>query len=452
MSNALVHHKTALPAARNARPTSRLGEDIRGPWRFALAVIILLFGVGGALAAVSQISGAVIASGAVTPASSRQTVQHLEGGIVRRIQVKDGDRVEPGQPLLELEDLPGQADIAVLLSELRATATQLARIAADRDGKQSIDFEDPELADRDNQEVRNLIEAEEKQFAARRNNDEIRSAILKERMVQGQRQIEGFERQLEGVRAQQSFIREELETVRDIVEQGLERRPRLLQLQRTEAAAVAQEGALMSGIAEVQASISEIRLQIAAQRLARLEELDTQLEQARTRRRELEEALRKARDKVVRSVIAAPTSGRVFNLKFKTIGGVVRPGEPILEIVPDEEDLVIEARLRATDIDEVKLNQEAHIIFPTFPQRHMQRVPGTVMAIGADASADERTGAPYYQLKVRIDRETLRQIAPSASLEPGMPAEVYIATGERTVIDYLTQPMRLALHRSMREQ
>jgi HlyD family type I secretion membrane fusion protein len=223
-------------------------------------------------------------------------------------------------------------------------------------------------------------------------------------------------------------------------------------LQRTEAAAVAQEGALMASIAEVQASISEIRLQIAAQRLARLEELDAQFDQAQSRRRELEESLRKAEDKVVRSVIAAPVGGRVFDLRFKTIGGVVRPGEPILDIVPGEQDLVIEAKLRSTDIDEVKLNQEAHIIFPTFPQRHMQRIPGTVTAIGADVAHDERTGAPYYGIKVSIDRATLRRVAPTAALEPGMPAEVYIATGERTVIDYLTQPMLLSLHRAMREQ
>jgi HlyD family secretion protein len=165
----------------------------------------------------------------------------------------------------------------------------------------------------------------------------------------------------------------------------------------------------------------------------------------------LEEQIRKISDRVMRAEVVVPVSGVVFSSRFKTPGGVIRPGEPVLDIVPIDQDLIVEARLSATDVDEVHEGQPAHIVFPSFSQRHMQRVRAEVLSVSADALVDETLGRGFYTVKVEIDREHMKSVAPAAVLEPGMPAEVFIATSERTVLDYLTRPLLLALDRSMKE-
>jgi HlyD family type I secretion membrane fusion protein len=324
-------------------------------------------------------------------------------------------------------------------------------LVAARAGAGAVVFDDPALAERTNPEIADAIERETGQFEARRSNDLLRAGILGQRIEQSKRQIDAFERQLLGMRQQQSLLREELSVVVEMYKKGYERKPRMLALQRAEADSVAREGALMANIAQAEAAIAEVQLEIANLKAERMEELDATLAEVVTKRRQAEELIRKSADQVQRSAVRAPVSGIVFNSHFKTPGGVIRPGEPILEIVPLDEELIVDARLSTRDIDEVHKGQPAHIIFPTFPQRHIQRIRATVTSISADAFMDDQARETFYTVKVKIDRDHLHAAAPNAVLEPGMPAEVFIATGDRTVLDYLVQPLKLAIERSMKE-
>jgi HlyD family type I secretion membrane fusion protein len=440
-----------LGAIRTAPPV-RIAADIRGPFRVGLIVIVLLFGVLGTWAATARLSGAVIANGAISPEGSRQTVQHLEGGIIRTILARDGDRVAKGDELIVIEDLPRQADLAALRSQLFSLAAQQQRLMAERAGSVELVFDDPALADRSNREIADVTDRERSQFIARRSNDALRAGILAQKIAQSKRQIEAHEQQLQGLRIQRNLIREELEAVRELVQKGLERKPRLLALLRSDADNVGRQGALLANIAEAEEAIAGIKLQMADLKAQRAEDLDSTLADVTTKRRQIEEQIRKSHDQVARASVRAPVSGTVFNSRFKTPGGVIRPGEPILDVVPDSQELIIEARLSAKDVDEVHQNQPAHIVFPAFPQRHMQRIRGEVMTVSADALPDDKSNQGYYTVKVKIDTDHLHEVAPKAVLEPGMPAEVFIATGERTVLNYLTHPPQVALERSMKER
>ncbi|MFQ5972513.1 MAG: HlyD family type I secretion periplasmic adaptor subunit, partial [Alphaproteobacteria bacterium] len=249
----------------------------------------------------------------------------------------------------------------------------------------------------------------------------------------------------------QALIAEEIAGVNDLFEKGLERKPRLLTLQRTEAELLGTEGELEARIARAQEAIGETELQIVNLKIERLEEIDTRLSEVLGQRAELEEQMRASLDRLRRTDIRAPVAGTVIDLRYKTTGGVIGPGEPILDLVPLEGDLVIEARVRTNDIDDVHAGQNAHIVFSSFAQRNLKRVEGEVQRVSPDTLEDERTGERYYTARLTVDRQHLRDVAPEIELSPGMPAEVFIATQERTLLEYLLQPFLETLERAFRE-
>src|SRR5512144_1626735 len=227
--------------------------------------------------------------------------------------------------------------------------------------------------------------------------------------------------------------------------------PRLLALQRAEAELLGTEGELVSRIAEAQEAIGEAKLKIINLKTDRIEKVDADLVDTQAKRIELDKQIKEGLDRLKRTVIKAPISGAVLNLKFKTISGVIRAGDPVLDIVPTEEDLIIDARVAPNDIDDVHAGLKAYVMFPSFPQRNLLRLDGRVDQVSADAMQDERTGQHYFTAKVRVDRAYLKGLAPNLELVPGMPAEVFIATVERTFLEYLVQPILQTIERSFRE-
>lgn len=432
-------------------PSPPLIYDIRRTGMIGLVILVVFFVLGGGWAATFEISGAAIAPGVVSPEGQRQTVQHLEGGIIREILVREGDVVEAGQPLLVLEDVMAQAEVGALLSRLRALAATEARLQAERVGAEEISFDHPSLADRSDPEVQAVITQQINQFTTRRANDKSREAILVQRTAQLQQQIIGAERQLEGVRRQNELIREEIDTVADLVKQGYERKPRLLALQRAEAELMGTEGELVSRIARAEEAIGETRLQIINLTTDRGETIDSELSQIQAQRTEIEQRIRESLDRLTRTTIVAPVAGTVLDPRFRTPGGVIRPGEEVLDIVPSSDVYVIDARVSPQDIDQVHAGLEAYVTFPSYPQRNVLRIPGELTTISADVIEDERTGERYFTAKVRVDGDDLRQRAPDIEMTPGLPAEVYISTTARTVLNYLLQPFLQSLERSFRE-
>jgi HlyD family type I secretion membrane fusion protein len=416
-----------------------------------IAIVGLFFVLGGGWAATAPLSGAIIAHGLISPDSSRQTVQHLEGGIIRDIRVREGDRVSRGDVLITLADVGPQASVGAQMTQLRALAAAEARLQAERNGADTVTFQHPALADRRDPEVQLAINQQVRLFETRRANDRTQSSILTQRIAQLEQQIAGAERQLEGVRRQKALIREELKGVEELFRKGYERKPRMLELQRTEAGLIGTEGELVSRIARSQEQIGETRIQIVNLRDERLENVNKELSEVQTKRTEIEQTVKEGVDRLARTTITAPVNGTVLDLRFKTRGGVIKPGDPVLDIVPSEDELIIDARVSPKDIDQVHQGQPAYVMFPSYPQRNMLRVPAKVRHVSADSMQDQRTGEHFYTSKIEIDRAILKELDPHIELKPGLPAEAYLSTGERTFFEYILQPFLMVVERGMRE-
>lgn len=438
------------PAAQ-APAAALLRRELRRPVLLGAAIIVAFFAVGGGWAATAPLSGAAIASGVIGPEGSRQRVQHLEGGIIQAIRVREGDRVAAGDVLVTLAGVGAQAEAGQLTGRLRSLAATEARLQAERTGAAAVSFADPALADLRDPEVRQFVDQQNNQFATRKANDASQESILDQRIAQLHQQIAGAEKQLESVRRQNELIRQEIIVVKDMVEKGYERRPRLLALQRSEAELLGQEGELVSRVARAEEQIGETRLQIVNVRVKRREDVDQQLAEVQAKRAEVEQQIRQSRDKLARSAIVAPVSGVVLDLKFRTVGGVVGPGDEVVSIVPDKDELIVDARVSPRDIDDVHPGQHAYVIFPSFPQRNLHRINAMVRSVAPDALEDERTGRSYYAAKIEIDRQQLAMLDPDVVLTPGMPAEAFISTVDRTVLEYLLQPFLFTVEHSFRE-
>jgi HlyD family type I secretion membrane fusion protein len=440
---------TGSGPSRTAPPS--LATEIRKPARLGLLLILLFFGVGGVWAAKAPLSSAVIASGLVSPQASRQTVQHLEGGIIRDIRVSEGDHVKKGDVLVVLQDVSAQAEVGSALARLRVLAAREARLDAERHGSTTIAFRHRTLADASDPDVRAIHEQQRDQLRARLANNASRKSILTQRIVQLEKQINGYERQFASAKKQDALIGEEIEAVTELFRKGLERKPRLLALKRTRAQLLGTQGELQALMARAKEAIGETRLRIINLDAKRQEEIAAELSDVEGQRAELEQKIKSSKDRLERTEIVAPIAGTVLGLRFKTQGGVIKPGDPILDLVPQEDELVIEARVRTTDIDEVQMGQPAYVMFPGLPQRNLLRIEGRVTRVAADALVDDATGDRYYDARVVIDRKYLSATLPDIALTPRMLADVFIGTGERTMLDYILQPFLQTLERTFRE-
>lgn len=432
-------------------PAPPLRQEIKPTARAGIAIVVAFFVIGGGWAATAPLSGAAIAPGTVSPEGSHRVVQHLEGGIVRALLVEEGDVVSAGQTLVELEDVGAQAEVGALQSRLRVLAATEARLQAERAEAESIEFSHPALAAADDPDIAAIIGQQLHQFETRRANDETRIGVLNQQIAQLEQQIEGAKRQLAGVKRQRELIAEELVSVRELFRKGYERKPRMLELQRTEAGLLGSEGELMARIARGEEEIGEARLEIINTKIRRREEVDRELAEVQSDRLELEQQITESLDRLQRTTITAPVDGIVLHLQAKTLGGVIKPGDAIMDLVPTTEDLIIDAQVSPRDIDAVHAGQPAYVMFPSYPQRGLLRIDAKVDAVSADAMADQRSGERYYLAKVRVDRDHIRDRAPMIELVPGLPAEVFIQTTERTLLDYLLQPMLMAMEHTFRE-
>jgi HlyD family secretion protein len=437
----------AAPAA-----ASSLMHELRRPVRAGVLVIVLFFGGIGWWAASAPLAGAAIAPGVISPDGSRRVVQHLEGGIIREILVSDGSRVRAGDPLIVLEDVQARAGFDALEARFHTLAATQARLLAEQSAAGSVSFPPwlIEVTSNDPTALEAMV-AQRALFDTRAKALEDRKDILRRRMEQLREEIAGLEAQIVADSRQIVLIDEEIQDVEQLYRKGLERKSRLLALQRARADIHGNRAERRARIARAQQAIGETELQIIAQDTAQLEAVNEEASQIQFELAEIEQRLAASRDVLQRTLITAPVDGTVVALRFRTAGGVVRPGEPVLEIVPDNEELLIDARLSPMDIDVVRAGLPARVVLPAFQQRHMPQIEGRVRQVSPDAIADAQTGQRFFAVRVEIDRDRLAALAPALELTPGMPAEVYITTGERTALDYLLGPLYDSLRRAWRE-
>lgn len=340
------------------------GRELNGSVWLCGGIILGLLVVGSHWAATAALSGAAIAQGTVGAEGRRQTVQHLEGGIIREIRVSEGEEVSRGDLLVVLEGAGASADVDTLTLHLRAVAGKEARLRAERAGTAMIDFSHPALSARNDPEVQAVIAQESNLFQARRAADESRRAILKQRIAQLDQQIAGSERQLDGVRQQMRLIQEETVAVPALLGEGLERKLRLLALQRAEAGLVGTEGELVARIAQTQQASGETRLQILDLHMERIEEVEADLAATQAARIDTERQLREGIARRSQTAILAPTDGTVLDVRFKMPGEVIRPGERVLDIVRSGAELTVDARIPPADIDAVHAGRPVYISSP----------------------------------------------------------------------------------------
>ena len=426
--------------------TMALGKSLK--WGIGVALFILIGAV--VWAALAPISGGALATGQISPDGSRRTVQHLEGGIIDRIMVRNGDVVTAGDPIIALNETRNLAERNIILGKLRSLRADEARLEAAQYSLPEIvfPFDEGELSD---PQVQELVTRQQRFFQQSKNLHEARVALLNERIEQYRAEIRGLRATITSVKAQQVLLREEMDDAAYLLEQGLSRKPRLLAMQRMDADFDGQVANAEATIARLEGQISETRAQILELEAERLEKNASQLAEVRVEIQSSMERLDAAEDVLNRTLVLAPISGEVVNLRFSTDGGVVRPGEAIVDIVPNDEALVIEARISPTDVDIVEPGLSARIVFSALPQRGLPTIEGEVTSVSADALVDEVTGMSYFTARIEVDQDLLDRYGLTPKLSVGMPAEVMITTETRTVLEYLLEPLVESTRRAFRE-
>lgn len=416
-----------------------------------VGVIFLIFGIFGTWAALASLTSAALAPGVIAVDSNWRTIQHLEGGIVAEILVREGDFVTEGDVLLRLDPTRSDASLSILDSQLVLARATEARLTAERDGADLIDFPDDLIDRMDDQEVATVVAGQDLLFRARRDSTEGQISILNERIEQLKQQIEGLQVQQNARQAQTALIDKELEGLQQLFEEGYASQQRILALQRDAERLRGERGENLASIASARSQIGETELQILQLDKTFREEVVNELRTVQSQVFDLQERLTAAADERRRIDIVAPVSGQVLGLAAYTIGGVIKPGADILNIVPYNDQLVIQARVTPDDRDRVSIGQSAQVRLSGLSLRSTPILMGEVVTISGDRLTDKQTGEAYYDARVIIPEEQLALLEDLAELVPGMPAEVMIETGERSALGYILSPLTDSLDRAFKD-
>lgn len=427
---------------QRARPTILIG----------LLVMFLLFGVVGLWAALVPLASGAIAPGKVVLDSNRKEIQHLEGGIVKEILVKEGDQVAAGQVLLRMDNTGAQARSDLIRGQyLTARATE-ARLLAERDNRDTLTFP-TELTsiEASDTQVREILDTQRRLFATRRDAVKGQVDVLGQKIAQSDQEIRGYREQVTAANSQINLLGEEISVVQGLLAKGNALKPRLLALQRNQAEMLGQRGQAQAMISRANQTINEAKIAILNQKNDYINTANTELKEVQTQLSDLSEQGLAATDVVRRIEIKAPLAGTVTGLAVYTVGGVVQPGQVLMTLVPEGDKLIVEARISPTDIDVVTNGLKAQVRLTAFHVRTLRPVEGTVVNVSADRFDDERTGEAYYTARVEIPQSELKD-AGDLKLTPGMPAEVLVVTGSRTMLSYLVRPIRESFGHAFHEQ
>jgi HlyD family secretion protein len=414
-----------------------------------VASIVLVFGLGG-WATTTSFSGAVVALGTLVVESDVKKVQHPTGGIVGRLFVREGDHVKAGDLLVQLDETTTRANLQIITDSLDEQTARKARLEAERDDTAKIDFSG--FAGRGQEpKIIRLLKGEQNLFDFRRRSAEGQKSQLRERILQLREEIDGLSGQVIAKSREITLIMQELKGVRELWEKKLIPITRVTSLERDAARLEGEHGALQSSIAQSKGKISETELQILQVDQQIKTDVAKDLGEVRAKTTELEERKVAAEDQLKRIYIRAPQDGVVHQLTVHTVGGVISQGESIMLIVPDQDTLLVEARIPPPEIDQVHLHARAMLRFTSFNQRTTPTIEGEVVRVSADISQDQKTGQSYYTIRIAFAETELRRLG-QVSLVPGMPVETFIQTDERTVISYLLKPVHDQVTRAFREK
>lgn len=440
-------HADQLAAQVHKPAALEVETGIEAPRRAGLIIALLVFGVFGTWAVLAPIEGAAHAPGTVTVRSYKKTIQHLEGGMINRILVQNGDHVEIGDVLLELDSTQSVVQLELVNAQATALMAMEARLIAERDGLEHVEY--PASLSRTDSDAIAEMAAQDQIFQARKATHDSNVAVLEQRIEQLRSRVEGLKAMKESKELLAASFNEELSDTRILLEQGFSDKLRLRDLERNYASYKGEAAELIANISSTEMQIGETQLQILQIENEFRSDVVTHLSDAQTRLTDVRERITALSDVVERTQIRAPVSGVVTGMQYHTEGGVIGPGAPIAEVVPQSDELVIESHVSPMDIDRVHAGQEATIRFSSFGNR-TPTIYGTVLSVSADALVDQHTGTPFYLARVAVKPESIDALG-NLTLVPGMPADVFIASGPRTFLQYVMKPLSNGLARSLIE-
>jgi len=438
-----------LAAMANQKPAK---EPYDRFLRMGFVAIFLLIAIGLVWGSLAKIKGAVIAPGVVVVEGKPKTLQHLDGGIVGEIYVKDGDVVTEGDIVMKLDPTMLGANEDLVNTRLRETMARVARLEAERDSERTINWPDDLIGAKDDPIVASAMIGQEKLFNARRVAASGLVEQLEQRIAQFKDQITGLNSLIDSKQNQAMKIREEAEAKRTLVEKGWLAKPVILTLEREELRLKGDIANHQSEIARLLNSISETDVQILQLRRERQAEVLTELRQADTEASDFREQLTTASDQLRRIDVVAPVTGKVHNMTVTTVGGVVAPGQEIMQIIPADDRLIIEAQVEPADIDQIYPGQKTTVRLSAFNMRTTPEMNGIVLISSADRIIDQVTGMPYYSVKIEIPPSELARLPENLTLLPGMPAESFMQTDSRSVLSYILKPATDAMDHTFREE
>ena len=447
----------SIPAAAAAPRPGSLEDDPKSELRVGGLIALLFFGVFLGWAAFFPLDAGAYARGVVTVSGNRQAVQHRDGGVVSALHVREGMQVRKGQVLLEISAGELRATERSLTTQVFSLLATRARLIAERDGR-AVVTPPPEFANLDPEDAPIAAEAmklERAQMAARRSSLLTQQAVLGQRVAQLNEQISGFSRQMSANERQQVLIGEELEGMKSLADQGYAPVNRVRALERTAAGLQGERGAQQANVARAQEQIGETRTQIVSLQRQQMEDVAKQLSETERLLGEAQPKLIAARDQLARALVRAPAGGEVVGLKIFTVGGVVKPGDVLMEIVPREAHLVLEANVMPEDADDLRIGQQTEVRFPAFHERNLPLLKGRLTKISADSFVDERSGQRYFRAEVVVPPSELETLARArggqTGLKPGLPVEVVVPLKKRTALQYMLEPLQQRVWRSFRE-
>lgn len=407
-------------------------------------------------AALTPLDAGAFAEGIVTVSGNRQAVQHRDGGTITGIAVSEGEMVQAGDVLLTISAPEVVASERGLTAEAIALQAQMARLVAERDRAGSVPApaEFANLAEGDRQLAEDALRGQRLLFEARRASLGNERSLLAQRTRQQQEQINGYQEQIHYNREQSRLIDEELEGLRTLGERGFVSKSQIRSTERAAADLDGNHGALRSEVARTSESIGETSLRMVSLDRDMMTQVADELRSVQVRLSEVMPRLLAAREQLARSQVRAPASGRVVGLTVFTVGGVVAPGEKLMEIVPQDRRLLIEAKAAPTDADDLTVGMDTQIRFPALQERNLPILEGEIANVSADSFEDERTGERYFRIQVEVPPEQLaviREFRADGGLRPGLPAEVMVPLRKRSALSYLTEPLTQTLWRAGRE-
>lgn len=414
-----------------------------------ISLVIVIFGL------FVPMESAAIAKAHVVVLTNRKTVQHLEGGIVERILVKEGDIVKTGQPLIELSDIAPRASRSIFYRDLYEAQLTEARIIALKEVWEKLSFgEELSKLIASDEAIKAMADEQVKLFATQRETYLGKLEALTLRIKAANEEIGGLQAQVKSASGQLAYIEDEIGTMKRLINDGLSTKPRLLELSRNREKLRGDKGQYTAAIAKTRQNISELEVEILNLKNDFATRNSDELRETQSKISSLSEKLRAASDVVDRTTVTSPSEGIVTGLKFHTEGGVVAPGAPIMDIVPQSDELVVDARINPNDIDVVVAGLDAHIVFSAYKTRSMPRFTGKVTRVSADSFTEQQAlqETAYYLAQIKVDKEQLATLANQIKLYPGMPVDVYIHTGSRSFLGYMFAPITDSLHKAFREE